>query len=170
MMPTRLDDDKLLDLLERWEQSRRAVGGADIQALCAGCPELAGELERRIRALEQIDSLLSDRESDGEPPGLTLPGAHDPDRRGLPVLLPAVVSFGDLRFHARGGLGEVFEGYEESLRRPVAIKLLGRHRANLRESRRRFETEAEITGRLEHPGIAPVYCRGTAADGRPYYL
>ena len=29
--------------------------------------------------------------------------------------------------------------------------------------------EAEITGRLEHPGIIPVYGLGTDAAGRPYY-
>jgi eukaryotic-like serine/threonine-protein kinase len=31
------------------------------------------------------------------------------------------------------------------------------------------EYEAEITSRLEHPGIAPVYVFGKARDGRPYY-
>ena len=30
--------------------------------------------------------------------------------------------------------------------------------------------EAEITGRLEHPGIAPVYAAGLCEDGRPYYV
>ncbi|MFM8219709.1 MAG: protein kinase domain-containing protein, partial [Planctomycetaceae bacterium] len=30
-------------------------------------------------------------------------------------------------------------------------------------------SEAEITGRLEHPGIVPVYSLGHHADGRPYY-
>src|SRR5262249_23599597 len=29
--------------------------------------------------------------------------------------------------------------------------------------------EAEITGRLEHPGVVPVYGLGTYASGRPYY-
>ena len=36
-------------------------------------------------------------------------------------------------------------------------------------SRSRFVLEAEITGRLEHPGIIPVYGLGTYADGRPFY-
>jgi hypothetical protein len=29
--------------------------------------------------------------------------------------------------------------------------------------------EAEVTGRLEHPGVVPVYGLGTYPDGRPYY-
>ena len=30
-------------------------------------------------------------------------------------------------------------------------------------------TEAEVTGRLEHPCVVPVYAMGQHADGRPYY-
>jgi hypothetical protein len=29
--------------------------------------------------------------------------------------------------------------------------------------------EAELTGRLEHPGIVPVYGLGTDAQDRPFY-
>src|SRR5262249_23606164 len=36
-------------------------------------------------------------------------------------------------------------------------------------SRGRFLLEAEVTGRLEHPGIVPVYGLGQYADGRPFY-
>ena len=35
--------------------------------------------------------------------------------------------------------------------------------------RARFVAEAEITGKLEHPGIIPIYGLGTYADGRPFY-
>ncbi len=37
-------------------------------------------------------------------------------------------------------------------------------------SRSRFEREAEVTGRLEHPGVVPVHSFGRDADGRPYYV
>jgi eukaryotic-like serine/threonine-protein kinase len=37
------------------------------------------------------------------------------------------------------------------------------------EYRERFVTEAEITGFLEHPGVAPVYALEEDEDGRPYY-
>src|SRR5262249_28081577 len=37
------------------------------------------------------------------------------------------------------------------------------------DRRARFLLEAEVTGRLEHPGIVPVYGLGTYADGRPFY-
>ena len=38
-----------------------------------------------------------------------------------------------------------------------------------KDKRARFVVEAEITGRLEHPGIVPVYGLGTYDDGRPFY-
>src|SRR5206468_9433769 len=42
-------------------------------------------------------------------------------------------------------------------------------RADDADSRSRFVLEAEITGKLEHPGVVPVYGLGRHADGRPYY-
>ena len=36
-------------------------------------------------------------------------------------------------------------------------------------SRARFLLEAEVTGRLEHPGVVPVYGLGTNDQGRPFY-
>ena len=41
--------------------------------------------------------------------------------------------------------------------------------ANDLASLRRFKLEAEVTGRLEHPGIIPVYGLGDYGDGRPCY-
>ena len=35
---------------------------------------------------------------------------------------------------------------------------------------RRFRREVEITARLEHAGIVPLYDAGTTADGRPFYV
>jgi serine/threonine protein kinase len=37
------------------------------------------------------------------------------------------------------------------------------------DKKARFVVEAEITGRLEHPGIVPVYGLGSFDDGRPFY-
>src|SRR5205823_1896154 len=74
-----------------------------------------------------------------------------------------------LRSHARGGLGEVFVAQDEELQREVALKEIQQRHAHHAESRARFVLEAELTGRLEHPGIVPVYGLGCYEDGRPYY-
>ena len=59
--------------------------------------------------------------------------------------------------------------HDQELRREVALKQIQAGHADDPESRARFVREAEITGRLEHPGIVPVYGLGRYADGRPYY-
>ena len=77
--------------------------------------------------------------------------------------------FRALRPHAQGGLGAVFVALDRELNREVALKQILDHHADDPVSRKRFLVEAEITGRLEHPGIVPVYGLGTYGDGRPYY-
>ena len=77
--------------------------------------------------------------------------------------------FRALRPHAQGGLGAVFVALDRELNREVALKQILHHHADDLVSRKRFLVEAEITGRLEHPGIVPVYSLGTFGDGRPYY-
>lgn len=74
-----------------------------------------------------------------------------------------------LHAHAKGGLGEVFLARDQELHREVALKQIQETFADRPDARERFLLEAEITGRLEHPGIVPVYGLGTYANGRPFY-
>jgi serine/threonine-protein kinase len=80
------------------------------------------------------------------------------DRRYRPV-----------RLHARGGLGEVHIAVDEELSRQVALKQIQALRAGDPENRRRFRREAEITARLEHPGVVPVYGLVQDGSGQPCY-
>jgi serine/threonine protein kinase len=70
---------------------------------------------------------------------------------------------------AAGGMGVVSEAFDRALQRPVALKEILPAGADDGAYRQRFLTEAQLTGRLEHPGIIPVYSRGSHPDGRPYY-
>jgi WD40 repeat protein/serine/threonine protein kinase len=74
-----------------------------------------------------------------------------------------------VRSYACGGLGEVFIALDRELNRQVALKELQPYHAHNPASQSRFVLEAEVTGRLEHPGIVPVYGLGHYPDGRPYY-
>jgi hypothetical protein len=66
----------------------------------------------------------------------------------------------------RGAMGRVVEAVDRQFDRTVAVKLLlGTSAA----ARARFETEAVVTGQLEHPGIPSVYARGVLPDGTPFY-
>ncbi|QDT08396.1 protein kinase domain-containing protein [Stieleria marina] len=71
--------------------------------------------------------------------------------------------------HEEGGLGEVLLAYDRQLRREVAVKQIRPKWQSHDEARQRFIQEAEVTGRLEHPGVVPVYAMGTWNDGREYY-
>jgi hypothetical protein len=74
-----------------------------------------------------------------------------------------------VRLHDRGALGEVYVARDQQLHRIVALKRIKQAHSTDRDKRSRFVVEAEITGRLEHPGIVPVYGLGTFDDGRPFY-
>lgn len=69
-------------------------------------------------------------------------------------------------FYARGGMGEVWLAEDPAIGRPVALKRILGDRP---DQRRRFRVEAQITGRLEHPGVVPVHELGVAAGGEPFY-
>jgi serine/threonine-protein kinase len=79
------------------------------------------------------------------------------------------VRYRELRLHAEGGLGKVFLAHDETLCREVALKKLRPERANDPESRWRFLIEAEVTGRLQHPGVVPVYALADDGTGNPCY-
>ncbi|MBI2922809.1 MAG: protein kinase [Planctomycetes bacterium] len=69
---------------------------------------------------------------------------------------------------ARGGLGKVVEAFDARLERDVAVKLvLDDLPAELAE---RFEREAKLTGRLDHPNIVPIYDFGTLGVGKKLFL
>jgi serine/threonine-protein kinase len=73
-----------------------------------------------------------------------------------------------LDFHARGGLGEVYRAQDSELNREVALKRIRAEYADHDEARQRFLREAEVTARLEHPGVVPVH--GLVwLDGQPCY-
>ena len=72
-----------------------------------------------------------------------------------------------LRFHARGGMGEIWLANDEHIGRQVAIKKL---RAGREPQQARFLVEAQVTGQLEHPSIVPLHDLGFDDDGQPFYV
>ena len=60
----------------------------------------------------------------------------------------------------RGGMSEVYRGFDAQLRRPVAIKRLRPDLAMNPVYRARFRREAQAAGRLSHPAIVAVYDTG----------
>ena len=62
-----------------------------------------------------------------------------------------------LRPIGSGGMSQVFEAFDESLKRTVALKVLHPHLAADPEARARFAREAQATARLRHPNIVEIF-------------
>jgi serine/threonine protein kinase len=87
--------------------------------------------------------------------------------------LDADVLLGDryrlVRMIGSGGMGTVWEAEDETLGRPVAVKVLSESFAAGERAVRRFEREAQAAARLSGPYIAAVYDFGRS-EGRPYIV
>ena len=115
-------------------------------------PSLHGTL-RKSQSKTFLSSSSTKRNS-GEDVKLTLPDDHRFELRSQ---------------FASGGLGEVFVAWDRHIQREVALKTLKSQYVEADEARSRFNNESTITGRLEHPGIVPVYDSGVTERGQPYY-
>jgi serine/threonine protein kinase len=112
---------------------------------------------RRLRELLRPASAAA-ASGDGELPGLRL---VDPAHYALHEELRGGV----------GGMGRTVRATDRRLGRAVAIKQpLTDVEPTLAELlRARFEAEARLTARLEHPAIVTVYEAGRWPDGEPFY-
>ena len=68
-----------------------------------------------------------------------------------------------------GGIDVVHAAIDRSLGRKIALKSLRAGRGSSTHAELRFIAEARLTGKLEHPGIMPVYELGERDAGGLYY-
>lgn len=68
----------------------------------------------------------------------------------------------------RGGMAFVYEAWQDSLRRPVALKVLPFWSSTDTRLIARLKNEARALANLEHPNIVPVYAVGE--DGGVHYM
>lgn len=69
-----------------------------------------------------------------------------------------------LKLLGHGAMGAVFIGYQATLKRQVAVKILPKVLAGSPKARQMFRDEAETVGILAHPNIVPVYEMGETDD------
>ncbi|MGO8752474.1 MAG: protein kinase domain-containing protein [Thermoguttaceae bacterium] len=60
----------------------------------------------------------------------------------------------------RGGMGDVYRGYDDTLDRPVAVKVLPSELARDEDFVRRFHAEATAAAKIAHPNVVPIYFIG----------
>lgn len=90
------------------------------------------------------------------------PFANTFSAQGVPVLQGR---YRILRKIGEGGMGVVYEAEQLRPRRTVALKAI-RPGVASRDTLKRFEYEAHVLGRLQHPNIAQIYDAGAADETR----
>jgi hypothetical protein len=137
---------------------------AFLDEVCAGDAPLRQRVEALLKAHAEVGHFL-ERQADA-------PTAHDSGP--TPTVTPAgtrVRYFGDYELMeeiARGGMGVVYKARQVSLNRPVALKMILAGELASAADVRRFRTEAEAAGNLDHPHIVPLYEVGEYA-GQNYF-
>src|SRR5689334_13491865 len=115
--PSLPPDERILEVLARWEERRTPSQEIPVEMLCRHCPELIADVKRAIEDLLAWQPLL-----DG-------PQADVAGEEGIPNLpheseLPKHVGrYRVERILGQGGFGIVYLAYDEQLSRRVAIKV-----------------------------------------------
>jgi serine/threonine protein kinase len=149
------EDERILDLLVRWEELRQQGHPPSAEELCPDDPVLREGLRRRIHKRQRVQALLE------------LPTqAEDPASPSLPAI-PAVAGYDVLEVLGSGGMGVVYKARQRGLGRTVAVKMILSGAGAGPKEVARFRVEAEAVARLHHPNIVQIYQVGEH-DGRPY--
>jgi len=85
-------------------------------------------------------------------------------------LLPRITGYRVIRRLGMGGMANVYLAVQESLEREVALKVMRPSRQLDEAESLRFEHEARIIAKLEHPGIVGIHEVGRTLDGELYYV
>lgn len=162
--------ERIEEMLDLWDDARSKGESIDLRPLCEDAPHLLEIVLERIQRLQAFDDQLTSASSGHLHDGEELKGEDTlPVNQTIDSRLIAQSEVMELEFHDAGGLGKVYRANDFPLNRQIAVKLIRRRNANDEEQRRNFLREAEITGRLEHPGVVSIYAIGETIDGRCFY-
>lgn len=80
-----------------------------------------------------------------------------------------VAHYDIIRCLGRGGMGTVFEAFDNKLYRPVAIKFMASSLAASEKARSRFLREARVAASINHPNVVTIHAVDEY-EGRPYLV
>ncbi len=140
------DDSRIMEVLDAYAAELDAGKLPDREPYLRKYPELETQLTDYLEGLDVLYQSL--------PRSL-------PDEIEQPTL--AGTPLGDFQLKreiGRGGMGIVYEGYQLSLGRRVAIKILPFTATLEPRQLQRFKNEAQAAACLHHPNIVPVFAVG----------
>ncbi len=157
--------------------------------LCPQCGQENSEFDPRCRSCSAALPAASTRMSESASASTTSTSNLSAT---TPESVRRISHFQVYELLGRGGMGEVYRGHDEDLDRPVALKIVRpkrkrtRRTAEARPSPReegkregdgreklsqteRFVSEAQVTGRLDHPNIVPIYELGMDEENGVFF-
>jgi WD40 repeat protein len=155
-------ENRLQEILHDYLQAVDAGQAPDRAAFIQAHPGFAAELQSFLANHDKIEHVAKEM---GHPEQQSL--SRDPQQ--MPTLASEQTEaapgtrlryFGDyeiLEEIARGGMGVVYKAKQISLNRVVAVKMILAGQLASDSDVRRFRTEAEAAGNLDHPNIVPIY-------------
>ena len=163
-----IESERFQRVAELFEQVR-LMDDADRDAFlaeaCGDCPHTVAEVRKLLAHHDDAAGPLSSP---------IVPNAMYAEAHGAagPSSLPTRIGRYQIkRALGIGGMGAVYLAEQDNPRREVAIKVI-RPGLVTPELLKRFDREAAMLGRLQHPGIAQIHEAGTYDDGsgaRPYF-
>lgn len=154
------------DLVAEWRRRYERGEYVSVGELCSDCPDLSAEVERRIEEIEHSPAFVTQGAEASTAVATVIQSEPPEESRDTLVFQHR---FSKLRFLARGGLGEVYVADDLELQRDVVLKFIRARHRHREECQTQFQLEAEVTAKLDHPGVVPVYGIGRTPDGRPCY-
>jgi serine/threonine-protein kinase len=145
-------DQRLTELLARWDDLRQQGNEVAAEQLCADCSDLIPELKSRIEQLKSMDWLENPCECGADQ--IHQDPAESPLATGLtenrvPAILGERYEMNSLI--AEGAFGQVWRAVDTFLQRPVAVKVTVAD----------CYTEARRVAQLKHQGIIAVHDVGS---------
>ena len=180
-------EDRLNRLVLAWQEHLLKGHDLDAAELCRDCPDLVEELRARIEQARRLKAMKSPGAGAATPKhGNTFvvpttgnwqsSSAYEDSASAPPAADDAEMmpnSIGRYRIDkvlGEGGFGRVVLGFDQELKRPVAIKMPHRHRVQRPEDAEAYLQEARVVAGLDHPHIVPVYDVGRTDDGLCYVV
>lgn len=149
------------EALERVPEDRDAF----VRRRCVEDPALVEEVLGMLRVDRSAGPLDAPAVEVFEP----IRGAASTSSRDVPA---QIGRYRIVRVLGEGGMGIVYEAEQDQPRRRVALKVMS-GAATSRSALQRFRQEAEVLGRLQHPGIAQIHEAGfdeRGGDSQPYLV